>query len=177
MQDANRYQQAFSSDKIPTLHRVIPALHSICNRWEKKASDHKYLIFHDANGLEEKIDPGNYRTMLEQMFSQMRLLTVILSIKLFMFLRRKPRLVSRIFQALTIVLGFQGRCPQFALDVIDPFGPARFASQIPRSISPAKSTPADDLLMNRAAAAAQEHRGVGSPPKARETYEWPDDVF
>lgn len=84
------------------------------------------LIFHDANGLEEKIDPGNYRTMLEQMFSQMRLLTVILFTKLFMFLRRKPRLVSRLFQALTIAFGFQGRCPQFALDAIDLFGPAWF---------------------------------------------------
>lgn len=64
--------------------------------------------------------------MLGPMFSEMRLLTVILFIKLFMFLRRKPRLVSRLFQALTIVFGFQGRCPQFALDGIEPFGPARF---------------------------------------------------
>lgn len=64
--------------------------------------------------------------MLEPMFSQMRLLIEILFIKLLMFLRRKPRLVSRLLQALTVVLGFQGRCLQFAVDGIDLFGPTRF---------------------------------------------------
>lgn len=60
--------------------------------------------------FEEKIDLENYRTSLEPMCSEMRLLTVTLFVKLFMFFRRKPRLVSRSLQALTIVVGFQGRC-------------------------------------------------------------------
>ncbi len=48
LQDANAYQQAFSSDKVPTLHRVIIALESLCARWEQRAADPKYALFHSA---------------------------------------------------------------------------------------------------------------------------------
>lgn len=47
-QDANRYLQHFSSEKIPTLHRVIPALEALCTRWEKKLSKPKYTLYHGA---------------------------------------------------------------------------------------------------------------------------------
>ena len=56
-QDANRYQQTFSSDMHETLHRVIPALESFFTRWEKKSKDKNFEIFHAAlkAGL-EKLD-------------------------------------------------------------------------------------------------------------------------
>ena len=47
-QDADKYHQSFSSDNIPTLHRVIPALESLCTKWEKKLKDPKYSVFHPA---------------------------------------------------------------------------------------------------------------------------------
>ncbi|KAH9913426.1 hypothetical protein B0H21DRAFT_655766, partial [Amylocystis lapponica] len=46
--DANRYQQTFSSDRIPTLHRVIPALEGLLARWDRKLENAKYLIYHLA---------------------------------------------------------------------------------------------------------------------------------
>ena len=54
-QDADKYHQLFSSDKAPTLHRVIPALEALCSKWEKKLADLKYLVFHPAlqAGLEK----------------------------------------------------------------------------------------------------------------------------
>lgn len=48
LQDANRYTQHFSSEKIPTLHRVIPALEALCTRWEKKLKKPKYALYHPA---------------------------------------------------------------------------------------------------------------------------------
>ncbi|KAH9928415.1 hypothetical protein B0H21DRAFT_670095, partial [Amylocystis lapponica] len=48
LEDPSKYQQAFSSDKVPTLHRVIPALEAMCTRWEKKLTKAKYAIFHPA---------------------------------------------------------------------------------------------------------------------------------
>lgn len=36
---------------MPTLHRVIPAIESLCVKWEKKLADNRYTIFHAA--LEE----------------------------------------------------------------------------------------------------------------------------
>ncbi|KAH9853410.1 hypothetical protein C2E23DRAFT_711976, partial [Lenzites betulinus] len=53
--DATRYQQAFSSETIPTLHRVIPALETLCTRWEKKLHKMKYSLYHPAirRGLEK----------------------------------------------------------------------------------------------------------------------------
>ncbi|EKM48025.1 uncharacterized protein PHACADRAFT_189277 [Phanerochaete carnosa HHB-10118-sp] len=48
LMDANKYQQHFSSDQIPTLHRAIPALENLCARWEKKADDRRYEKFHSA---------------------------------------------------------------------------------------------------------------------------------
>ena len=33
---------------MPTLHRVIPALEALCTKWEKKASDPRYALFHPA---------------------------------------------------------------------------------------------------------------------------------
>ncbi len=47
-QDADKYHQLFSSDKAPTLHRVIPALEALCTKWEKKLADPKYAVFHPA---------------------------------------------------------------------------------------------------------------------------------
>ena len=46
LQDADKYHQLFSSDKVPTLHRVIPVLEALCARWEKKLMDPKYSVFH-----------------------------------------------------------------------------------------------------------------------------------
>ena len=34
--------------RSPTLHQVIPALERLVNKWEKKAQDPKYALFHDA---------------------------------------------------------------------------------------------------------------------------------
>lgn len=48
LQDANCYQQAFSSDKAPTLYRAISAMEALCTRWEKKSEDPQYAIYHDA---------------------------------------------------------------------------------------------------------------------------------
>ncbi len=47
-QDANRYHQACSMTRTPTLWLVIPAMESLSSRWEKKAEDPKYELFHDA---------------------------------------------------------------------------------------------------------------------------------
>jgi hypothetical protein len=46
--DANLYQQVFSSEKSPTLYRAIPALESLCSKWELKAKDSRYKIYHSA---------------------------------------------------------------------------------------------------------------------------------
>ncbi|KAI1795273.1 ribonuclease H-like domain-containing protein, partial [Ganoderma leucocontextum] len=48
LEDADKYHQMFSSDKAPTLHRVIPALEALCTKWEKKLADPKYAVFHPA---------------------------------------------------------------------------------------------------------------------------------
>lgn len=54
-QDANRYHQVCSSTRTPTMWQVIPALEALSSRWEKKAEDPKYELFHDAlrKGLEK----------------------------------------------------------------------------------------------------------------------------
>ncbi|RPD68498.1 hypothetical protein L226DRAFT_437042, partial [Lentinus tigrinus ALCF2SS1-7] len=46
--DANRYHQICSSTRMPTLWQVIPAMEALSSRWEKKAEDPKYALFHDA---------------------------------------------------------------------------------------------------------------------------------
>ncbi len=57
MQDANRVQQLCSSTRVPTLHQVIPALETLASRWEAKAADPTYALFHDAlNAGLEKIN-------------------------------------------------------------------------------------------------------------------------
>ena len=48
LQDANEYQQKFSSDAFPTLHRVIPALEGLLTRWERKLVNPKFSIFRSA---------------------------------------------------------------------------------------------------------------------------------
>ncbi|KAI1782028.1 hypothetical protein LXA43DRAFT_907023 [Ganoderma leucocontextum] len=64
LEDADKYHQVFSSDKVPTLHRVIPAMESLCTRWEKKLADPKYTIFHPA--LRNSLDKLNkYYTKLD----------------------------------------------------------------------------------------------------------------
>lgn len=64
LQDANRYHQLFSADKVPTIHRVIPALESLCTKWENKLDDAKYALFHSAirRGLDKL---GKYYTKLD----------------------------------------------------------------------------------------------------------------
>lgn len=44
-QDANKIQQYFSSDKAPTLWRVIPAVEDLISAWTKKAADPKYADY------------------------------------------------------------------------------------------------------------------------------------
>ncbi|KAI0691879.1 hypothetical protein C8T65DRAFT_537582, partial [Cerioporus squamosus] len=46
--DANRYHQVCSSTRMPTLWQVIPAMKALSSRWEAKADDLKYALFHDA---------------------------------------------------------------------------------------------------------------------------------
>ena len=48
LRDANKYHQLFSPDKSPMLRCVIPALESLCTKWEKKLVDPKYSVFHPA---------------------------------------------------------------------------------------------------------------------------------
>ena len=47
-QDAHRFQQLCSTTRAPTLHQVFPLLETITSRWEAKAKDPTYAIFHDA---------------------------------------------------------------------------------------------------------------------------------
>ncbi|RPD78605.1 hypothetical protein L226DRAFT_457374 [Lentinus tigrinus ALCF2SS1-7] len=53
--DANRYHQICSSTRMPTLWLVIPAMEALSSRWEKKAADVKYALFHNVlrAGLEK----------------------------------------------------------------------------------------------------------------------------
>ncbi|OJT02272.1 Zinc finger BED domain-containing protein RICESLEEPER 2 [Trametes pubescens] len=62
--DANRYHQLFSAETVPTIHRVIPALESLCTRWERKLDNVKYAIFHPAirRGLDKL---GKYYNKLD----------------------------------------------------------------------------------------------------------------
>ncbi|RDB23358.1 putative AC transposase [Hypsizygus marmoreus] len=47
-QDSNRIQQAFSSEREPTLWRVLPALEELQTEWEKKKDDIHYILYEDA---------------------------------------------------------------------------------------------------------------------------------
>ena len=47
-QDADSCHQLCSTTRSPTLHQVIPALERLVTKWEKKAQDPKYSLFHDA---------------------------------------------------------------------------------------------------------------------------------
>ncbi|OJT06528.1 Zinc finger BED domain-containing protein RICESLEEPER 2 [Trametes pubescens] len=73
--DANRYHQLFSADKVPTIHRVIPALESLCTKWENKLDDAKYALFHSAirRGLDKL---GKYYTKLDN--SEVYVLSLLL---------------------------------------------------------------------------------------------------
>ncbi|RDX49552.1 hypothetical protein OH76DRAFT_1350567, partial [Lentinus brumalis] len=53
--DANRLHQLCSSTRVPTLHQVIPALETLASRWEAKAANPDYALFHVAlnKGLEK----------------------------------------------------------------------------------------------------------------------------
>ncbi|RDX49213.1 hypothetical protein OH76DRAFT_1303074, partial [Lentinus brumalis] len=55
LEDANRLHQLCSSTRVSTLHQVIPALETLASRWEAKAADPTYVLFHDAlkAGLEK----------------------------------------------------------------------------------------------------------------------------
>lgn len=45
---ADKHQQAFSSDKGPSLHRALPALEKLHKAWSTRASTDKYSDFQDA---------------------------------------------------------------------------------------------------------------------------------
>ncbi|KAI0669467.1 hypothetical protein C8Q78DRAFT_933185, partial [Trametes maxima] len=66
LMDANRYLEHFSAATMLTIHRVIPALETLCTRWEKKLKKDKYQIFHDAlqRGVEKL---SKYYMRLDQM--------------------------------------------------------------------------------------------------------------
>ena len=48
IQDSNRVQQYFSSEKEPTLWRALPALEELQTAWEKRRDDPKYALYEDA---------------------------------------------------------------------------------------------------------------------------------
>jgi hypothetical protein len=52
--DANRIQQIFSSEKVPTLWRALPAIEELLTAWENKANSLKYAVY--APGLQKGID-------------------------------------------------------------------------------------------------------------------------
>ncbi|KAG6809993.1 hypothetical protein H0H87_011390, partial [Tephrocybe sp. NHM501043] len=47
-QDANNIQQVFSSEKLPTLWRALPALERLLSAWEKKKDDPHYALYAEA---------------------------------------------------------------------------------------------------------------------------------
>ncbi|KAI0743012.1 hypothetical protein C8Q80DRAFT_1108172, partial [Daedaleopsis nitida] len=53
--DAHRYHQICSLTRTLTLHQVIPIIETLASRWEDKAKDPVFTIFHDAltYGLEK----------------------------------------------------------------------------------------------------------------------------
>ena len=53
-QDSNAIQQAFSSDTLPTLWRVLPLIEDLLTAWEKKAVTARFTLLHEA--LEEAIE-------------------------------------------------------------------------------------------------------------------------
>jgi hypothetical protein len=48
LQDSNRIQQCFSSEKEPTLWRALPALEDLQTAWETKHANDKYLLYKAA---------------------------------------------------------------------------------------------------------------------------------
>ena len=48
IQDSNRIQQYFSSEKEPTLWRALPALEELQTAWEKRRDDCKYTLYEGA---------------------------------------------------------------------------------------------------------------------------------
>ncbi|RDX47041.1 hypothetical protein OH76DRAFT_1355096, partial [Lentinus brumalis] len=55
--DANRLHQLCSTTRAPTLHQVIPALETLASRWEAKAANPTYVLFHGA--LKKGLDKLN----------------------------------------------------------------------------------------------------------------------
>ena len=55
LQDSNRIQQYFSSEKEPTLWRALPALEELQTAWETKRDDQQYALYEDAlsSGLQK----------------------------------------------------------------------------------------------------------------------------
>ena len=55
VQNSNRIQQYFSSEKEPTLWRALPALEELQTAWEKKRSSPPYALYEDAltHGLDK----------------------------------------------------------------------------------------------------------------------------
>ncbi|KZS87028.1 hypothetical protein SISNIDRAFT_420140, partial [Sistotremastrum niveocremeum HHB9708] len=45
LKDAQRIQQVFSSDQLPTLWRAIPAIERLQTAWEKKVEDPKFSLY------------------------------------------------------------------------------------------------------------------------------------
>ncbi|KAI1789150.1 hypothetical protein LXA43DRAFT_845779, partial [Ganoderma leucocontextum] len=48
LDDADSCHQICTTTLTPTLHQVIPALEHLVSKWEKKAKDPTYALFHDA---------------------------------------------------------------------------------------------------------------------------------
>lgn len=48
LQDANAIQQLFTTPKVATMHRVIPAIENLLTQWEEKRADPKFLVFDSA---------------------------------------------------------------------------------------------------------------------------------
>lgn len=47
-QDSNDIQQHFSSERLPTLWRALPALEELQTTWEAKRDSVKFLLYKDA---------------------------------------------------------------------------------------------------------------------------------
>jgi hypothetical protein len=65
IQDSNRIQQYFSSEKEPTLWRALPALKELQTAWEKKRDNQKYTLYKAA--LVDRLNKiGKYYSRLDK---------------------------------------------------------------------------------------------------------------
>jgi len=65
IQNSNRIQQYFSSEKEPTLWCALPALEELQTAWEKKCDNQKYTLYKAA--LTDRLNKiGKYYSRLDE---------------------------------------------------------------------------------------------------------------